>query len=119
MHIYTMIVAAALTVVLAAAGAPKIINAASAQRSAEHLGVPPTLNHAIGVLELAAVAGLLAGFVVRPLAIAAASGVALLMIGAVVSHIRAHDRIVAAVPALIVGAAAVAVVVLECGQFST
>lgn len=118
MHLYTMIVAAALAIVLAAAGAPKIINAASAQRSAEHLGVPPTLNRTIGVLELAAVAGLLAGIVVTPLAIAAAIGVALLMIGAVVSHIRVHDRIVAAVPALVVGAAAVAVLVLELGHIS-
>ena len=118
MHLYTVIMAAALSIVLAAAGAPKIINAASAQRSAEHLGVPPTLNRAIGVLELAAVAGLLAGIVVRPLAIAAATGVTLLMIGAVASHIRVRDRIAAAVPALLVGAAAVAVVVLELGQMA-
>ncbi|SDZ95686.1 MULTISPECIES: DoxX family protein [unclassified Mycobacterium] len=118
MHAYSMIAAAALAIILVAAGAPKIVNAPSAQRHAEHLGVPHALNRAIGLLELVAVAGLLAGFILRPLAIAAATGVTLLMIGAAGSHIRVHDRILAVVPALAVGATAAAILVLELGHIS-
>lgn len=49
------------------------------------------LYRTIGSLELAAVTGLLAGLVVLPLGIAAAAGLTLLMIGAIIYHLRAGD----------------------------
>lgn len=55
------------------------------------LGVQRRMAAVIGALELAAVAGLLVGFIVPWIGIAAAAGLVLLMIGAVVAHHRAGD----------------------------
>ena len=118
MHVARIALTAVLAIILAGAGIPNIINSPSAQSRAEHLGVAPTLNRAIGILQLAATAGLLVGFAVRPLAIAAAAGVVLLMIGAVVSHVRVKDRVHAMIPALVVGLLAVAVFILLLSQVS-
>jgi hypothetical protein len=46
---------------------------------------------AIGALEILGAAGLVIGLLVGPLGIAAATGLALLMIGAVIYHIKARD----------------------------
>ena len=75
----------------------------------DHLGVSPTQWRVIGGLELAGVAGALAGLLWAPVGIAAAIGLALLSIGAVAFHLRASDRIADMVPAVIgvaLGAAA-------------
>jgi hypothetical protein len=53
------------------------------------VGLP--LYRAIGALELLAAAGLLAGLVFVPLGIAAAAGLVLLMLAAIVYHVRAGD----------------------------
>jgi uncharacterized membrane protein YphA (DoxX/SURF4 family) len=113
MHILTIGLTAVLAIILAAAGIPKILNPSTAQKNAEHLRIPANLSRAIGVLELAATAGLLVGFAVTPLGVAAAAGVCALMIGAVASHIRAHDSAQAMAPALVVTILAGAVLALQ------
>jgi hypothetical protein len=85
-----------LTVLLAAAMASSAVRKFAGDRSPwsadlrDSLAIPPQLWLTVGVLEAAAALGLLVGFRVPALAIAAAIGVALTMIGAVVAHLRVH-----------------------------
>ena len=61
----------------------------------------PVQWRVIGALELAGVAGVLAGLLWSPIGIAAAIGLALLSIGAVAFHLRASDRAAEIAPAVI------------------
>jgi hypothetical protein len=70
------------------------------QASADHFGIEWRRYRLLGVAELAAAAGLLAGLVWHPLGIAAALGLALLVGGAVVMHLRAGDSLKDIAPAL-------------------
>jgi DoxX-like protein len=56
----------------------------------------------IGVAELAAAAGVLAGLVWRPIGLAAALCMALLLLGAIVMHVRVGDSARHQLPALVV-----------------
>ena len=67
------------------AGHPKM------QQSAAHFGIPWPRYRLIGVTELAAVAGILIGLWWHPLGLAAATGITLLLIGAIITHRRAGD----------------------------
>ncbi|WP_199429331.1 DoxX family protein [Qaidamihabitans albus] len=101
-----------LTVAFLGAAGLRIAGAPSIRAADARLGVSPALDRAIGALELAAVAGLIAGFWFRPLALAASIGLVLLMIGAVTYHLRARDPAALAAPAATLGLAAVANAVL-------
>ncbi|WP_123028980.1 DoxX family protein [Mycolicibacterium stellerae] len=79
----------------------------------DHLGVSSMQWRVIGALELAGVAGVLAGLLWPPIGIAAAIGLALLSIGAVAFHLRASDRVAEMVPAVIGVALAAATAVLH------
>jgi hypothetical protein len=92
-----------LALVAAASGLPKVISTARTVDEARHLGIPRIGYTAIGSLELAAAAGLLAGLAVAPLGIAAAAGLVVMMAGAVAGHARVGDPFAAMAPALIVG----------------
>jgi len=61
------------------------------RKSAAHFGIPWPRYRLIGVAELAAAAGILAGLWWHPLGVAAAAGMALLLIGALISHRHAAD----------------------------
>jgi uncharacterized membrane protein YphA (DoxX/SURF4 family) len=79
--------------------AAKLLGHAKMRASAARFGIPWSQYRLIGVAELAAAAGVLAGVVARPLGIAAASGMAMLLVGALVAHRRAGDRPKEATPA--------------------
>jgi uncharacterized membrane protein YphA (DoxX/SURF4 family) len=70
------------------------------RKSAAHFGIPWPRYRLIGVTELAATAGILIGLWWHPLGLAAAAGMALLLIGAVITHRRAGDSTKEAAPAL-------------------
>lgn len=95
----------ALSVMLAAVcfmpGIAKVLGLPKMRESAAHFGIPWRAYQLIGVAELAAAAGVLAGLVWHVLGLAAASGMALLLIGALASHRRAGDAIKEAAPALL------------------
>jgi uncharacterized membrane protein YphA (DoxX/SURF4 family) len=61
------------------------------RQSAQHFGIAWERYRLIGVAELAAAVGVLAGLRVRPLGVAAAVGMVLLLIGALITHSRAGD----------------------------
>ena len=68
--------------------------------SADHFGIAWERYQLIGVAELAAALGVLAGLYVRPLGIAAAVGFGVLLVGAAITHVRAGDDARHLVPAL-------------------
>lgn len=96
-----------LALVSLASGAPKLIETTRMVQKANHLGLSAKHYVVIGGLELATAAGLVAGLAHPAPGIAAATGLAMLMAGAVVTHLRASDQFKAALPALAVGLAAV------------
>jgi uncharacterized membrane protein YphA (DoxX/SURF4 family) len=79
--------------------AAKLLGHPKMRASAAHFGIPWSRYRLIGVAELAAAAGVLIGLVGRPLGIAAALGMAALLVGALAAHRRAGDRPKEATPA--------------------
>jgi hypothetical protein len=90
----------------------KVIGTDTARTNAGHLGISLGLSRLIGVAELAAAAGLLAGLAVKPLAIVTAAAVVALMVGAVGYHLKARDKVAAVLPAVFTGLVAIAVLAL-------
>lgn len=116
MHIATVVLSVLLAVELAATGAMKVLATGTARANAEHLGVSPRLSRLIGVAEVAAVAGLLAGIAVKPLAAVTAAAVVVLMVGAIGYHAKAHDKVGAALPAVITALIALALLFLTIAR---
>jgi hypothetical protein len=83
--------AAALAVVFGALGIAKLAAVPAMRTAAGHLGFSVDQYRVIGVLEVAGALGVLAGLVVAPLGLAAAVGLALLMLGALVAHVVRRD----------------------------
>jgi len=92
MFIATAILSVLLALAFAQVGISKVSTAAD-KMMAElgRLGLSIRLIRLIGVLEILGAAGLVIGLWIGPLGIAAAVGLVLLMIGAVIYHIKARD----------------------------
>jgi phosphoribosylcarboxyaminoimidazole (NCAIR) mutase len=112
MHLATVVLSVLLAVEFAFTGIIKVLGTGTARTNAAHLGISMRLSRLIGVAELAAVVGLLAGIAVKPLAIVTAAAVALLMAGALGYHLKARDKGAVLLPAAITGLAAIALVLL-------
>lgn len=69
--------------------------------SANRFGIPWSEYRLIGLAELAAAAGVLAGLFWRPIGVAAALGMVALVVGALAFHRRAADDAREAAPALV------------------
>jgi uncharacterized membrane protein YphA (DoxX/SURF4 family) len=82
-------------------GSAKLLAHPKMQKAAAHFGIPWPRYRLIGVAELAAAAGVLAGVWWPPLGVAAAAGMALLLTGAVIAHRRAFDGGKEMAPALL------------------
>jgi uncharacterized membrane protein YphA (DoxX/SURF4 family) len=113
MFIVTIVLAILLALAFGAAGGQKVAGVKSAMDNADHLHFSHNAYKGIGALELLAAIGLLAGLAVWPLGVAAAAGLVLLMIGAVITHIRVGDKIAQFGPALALGVLAVVEVVVR------
>jgi uncharacterized membrane protein YphA (DoxX/SURF4 family) len=84
---------------LPAAG--KLLGHPKMRQSAGHFGIPWPRYRLIGVAELAAAAGIVIGLWWHPLGLAAAAGMILLLIGALLTHRRAADSGKEMAPALL------------------
>ena len=84
-----------ISLLLAAAcllpAAGKLTGQPKMRQSAAHFGIPWPKYRLIGVAELAAAAGVLIGLWWHPLGVAAAAGMSLLLLGALITHRRAAD----------------------------
>ena len=84
---------------LPAAG--KLLGHPKMRQSAAHFGIPWRNYRLIGAAELAAAAGVLTGLRWHPLGAAAAAGMVLLLVGAVITHRQAADTGKEMAPALL------------------
>jgi hypothetical protein len=87
-----------LACLLPAAG--KLSGQPRMRAAAAHFGIAWERYQLIGVAELAAAAGVLAGLYWRPLGVAAAVAFGALLLGAAITHVRAGDHARELVPAL-------------------
>ncbi len=81
--------------------AAKLLAHPRMRQSAQHFGVPWRRYQLIGLAELAAAIGVLAGLWCHPLGLAAATGMIILLLGALITHRRAGDHGKETVPALL------------------
>jgi uncharacterized membrane protein YphA (DoxX/SURF4 family) len=92
MDLVRVILSIVLALMLVVTGGGKVLDLAYARGNRQKLSVHPVFWRVIGVLELAAVVGLVWGIWFVPFGLVAAIGVALLMIGAFAFRVRTHDR---------------------------
>ena len=83
---------------------------------AEHVGYSVEAYRGIGAIELLAALGILVGAAVPVIGVVAATGLVLLLAGAVVTHLRNGDSFRELAPALVLGAVAIAFVLLVLGE---
>ncbi len=81
--------------------AAKLLSHRKMRYAAAHFSIPWPRYQLIGLAELAAAGGVLAGLWLHPLGLAAAAGMALLLLGAVIAHRRAADDGKEMAPALL------------------
>jgi hypothetical protein len=113
MFVATVILSVLLALAFAGAGVPKILAQPKMVEVAAHFGLSIGSFRIIGVAEVAAAAGLLIGLAWAPLGIAAAAGLVLLMIGAIVFHVRAKDPVAAMAPVVVLAVLSVVTLVLR------
>jgi DoxX-like family len=108
-----VIVTALLAALFGFAGLIKLFGVRQSLAIRDHLGVKPAQWRVIGVLELAGVTGALVGLGWAPIGVAAAIGLSLLSLGAIVFHGRASDSATDTAPAVIGLGLAVAAAILQ------
>ena len=105
-----------ISLLLAAAcllpAAGKLTGQPRMRKSAAHFGIPWPRYRLIGVAELAAAGGVLAGLWWHPVGLAAAAGMVLLLLGALITHRRAADSGKETAPALLALAITIAYLVV-------
>ncbi|GID30527.1 DoxX family protein [Paractinoplanes brasiliensis] len=92
MFIAYVVVAALLSLVLLMSARGDITRDPKITEPIKALGVRDSWFLPLGLVKIAGALGLLAGIVYRPLGIAAAIGVVLYFLGAVITHLRAGDK---------------------------
>ncbi len=113
MTIFTIILSALLMLAFLGAGIGKLRRAQPVTGTLEDLGVTPGLQLTIGVLEVLGAVGVLIGLWLQPLGIAAAVGLVLMMLGALLFHLKAHDTAKNSMGSVVLLAASGAVLALQ------
>jgi peptidoglycan/LPS O-acetylase OafA/YrhL len=91
MYTAQAILSVLLAILFIGSGGIKLAGTKQSLQIRDRLGIDARLWSAIGGLEVAGAVGLLVGLVASVLGVAAAAGLSLLMIGALVAHGRASD----------------------------
>ncbi|MFC5217163.1 DoxX family protein [Streptomyces coerulescens] len=91
MFIAYVVLAVIVSFLLVFSGRSMLVKDKDIVETLTRLGVPSGWYTMLALLKFAGAAGLLIGIFYRPLGIAAALGVVLFFIGAVVSHLRVKD----------------------------
>lgn len=111
MHIALIVLSVLLAIVLLGSAGAKLAKAAPILESMSTVGVPQKALPLLAAAEIAGAVGLIAGFAWWPIGVAAAIGVVLYFVGAVISHLRVRDFANVA-PAGVLGLLAVGELVL-------
>lgn len=113
MLIPSIVLGILLAAAFAFSGITKLRGTESVQANARHLGIEFRIFRLVGGAEVLGAIGVLAGLAFAPFGIAAGAALAVLMIGAVSTHQRVHDPVSRALPAAVLGALAIAYVVVR------
>jgi hypothetical protein len=92
-NILVIVLSIILGLLFLVTGGVKVIGLRQSLAIRDHFGMPATLWRTIGALEVAGAAGTLIGLKIFGLGLLALIGLALLMIGAIVTRVRVHDRV--------------------------
>jgi hypothetical protein len=111
----TTILAGVLVVAFAAAGAAKLAAVPAMRARAAHVGFSVAAYRRIGLLEILGVLGLLVGALLPVIGALAAAGLLLLLGGAMIAHLRSGDGPRELAPALVLGLATLAFLILVVG----
>jgi hypothetical protein len=114
--IATIVLAGVLVVAFGVLGSAKLAAAPAMRARAEHVGYSVDAYRRIGVLELLAVLGILVGIAVPVIGALAATGLILLLGGAVLVHLRKRDGLRELAPSLVLGAIALVFILLVLGD---
>ena len=112
----TPVLAGVLVVAFGALGSAKLAAVPAMRARAQHVGFGVDAYRRIGALEVLAVLGILVGAVVPLIGALAATGLVLLLGGAATAHLRNRDGFRELAPAVVLGVAAVAFVILVLGD---
>lgn len=112
MNIAYIATAVLISAILVFTARNQLVREKEVTASLTRLGVPDRMFAVLATLQLLGAAGLLIGIFFRPLGIAAAIGVVLFFLGAVIAHLRANDAKGAPIPAVL---AAFSIVPLALG----
>lgn len=113
MFVASVVLSILLAVAFLGSGGAKLAGLQQMRDNAAHLDFPYPAWRGIGALEVAGAAGLLVGFAWAPLGIAAAIGLAVLMIGAAAIHVRHKDPVVQVLPSLVLALVAILALVAQ------
>jgi hypothetical protein len=108
----TAVLAGVLVVAFFLLGSAKLAAAPAMRARAEHVGFSVDAYRRIGALEILAVIGILVGVAVPVIGALAATGLVLLLGGAVVTHLRNGDAVRDIAPAIVLGVVATVYAVL-------
>ncbi len=109
------VLAAVLAAGFVAIGAAKVLALPAMRERAARFGFTVAAYRRIGILEWAGAAGVLIGLAAPVIGLLAAMGLLLLLAGALAAHLRHHDGLREAVPALVFGAVDAAYIGLTVG----
>jgi uncharacterized membrane protein YphA (DoxX/SURF4 family) len=101
MSIAYIVLAVLVSLVLVGSGRGKLVKDEKIVAGMTKVNVPASWLPRLAALEFLGAIGLLAGIAFRPLGIAAAVGVVLYFLGAVITHLRAGDGKGAPVPVVL------------------
>ena len=87
----TITLAVIVAVFFGALGLAKIAALKPMREAAEHVGMTVNQYRVLGILELGGAGGIALGLVYPPLGVAAAAALVLMMVGAVIAHVRTGD----------------------------
>lgn len=93
-------------------GLPMVTARPPSIEQGRHLGFSPNSYRLLGVVQIVGALALAIGVFWEPLAVAAAIGFALMMIGAIIAHVRAGDPAAKVAPTAFFGLASIATAVL-------
>ena len=91
MFVTLIVLSILLVVVLVGSAGANLAKAAPIMEQMSTVGVPPRALPLLAAVEIAGAVGLIVGFFWWPIGVAAAIGVVLYFVGAVVAHLRVRD----------------------------
>jgi hypothetical protein len=111
----TTILASLLVVAFAATGSAKLAAVPAMRAKAKHVGFSVAAYRRIGFLEVLAALGLIVGAFVPMIGAAAATGLLILLGGAIVAHLRNGDGIREIAPAVVLSLVTLSFLLLVVG----